>query len=142
MRRAFAFALVGGAVVVACASGEALTADNEPPAQAPVEDSGPGQTFDSGGGKPDTGGGGRDASLRDVDLSDVPRPTDGPLADVTFNPDAATGPGDCPTQNQLDFFLYYFEALDELSNNPNPESCPCQNTTLRCCFGGLVCVDR
>ena len=130
-------------IVFACATGNAI---DDPLQVGPEDASTPIETGsppppprpDSGAG--DTGGGGSDAR-RDVgSLPDV-IPPDSALADVVFVPDATGGPADCPTANQVDFLFYYLAALNELSG-PNPENCPCANTTLRCCFAGLVCVDR
>ena len=142
MRTFFKAAILGsvmGLVAMAgCATGGGLGDDPDAGGQVPVDD---GATInpanDSGGGTRDSGGGGNDATVRDVNVAEIVAPTDGPLADVTFNPDATVNPGDCPTSNQLDFFFYYLEALNET----NPQSCPCSSAT-KCCFIGLMCVDR
>jgi hypothetical protein len=136
--------LAVGAAAFACATGNAVDDDvlpgtddasaqidvgTPPPPPPPPGDSGSRDTGSSTDARRDVG------SLPDA------IPPDSALADVVFNPDATGGPADCPTANQTDFLFYYLLAITELSG-PNPENCPCANTALRCCFAGLVCVDR
>ena len=118
--RDLALALVTGLLAFsACASGFERNEDDDgdPRVDAPF-------TNNTGDG----------SIVTDARIIDAP----GTVVDAPLQTDAPTTGGiNCP-----DTPVYYFKALDEISNNPNWVDCTsgADCTTSQCCYAQLVCV--